>query len=201
MGLDIAQLRAPRPTTTRITWEGEEVVVIYDRNAFTMDLTESTFSVPIMQRLVQVLLGWDVLQEGRSWQPEERADPIWDTRVRELRVLRAATEKATRVLRETQAALAEGAALDRAALEQAQALTDEERADANAEPPTEAERRAAYQAAWSTILEQLPREFVRAVDRGILDDFLGESWRAQRSGNGSAPTANTGGGPGGTTTR
>lgn len=175
MPLTFDRLRTPKPTETVIFWEGEELHITYDRAAFTVDLAESVYTMPIRQRLVQVLLYWDLLKDGQPWVPDGRDDPCWIEKVYELRVLRAVATKG-------------------------EPLTEEERAMTRATMPSADERLAAYHAAWDAILVQLPREFVRAVDGGILDDFLGVSWRGAPSGNGSEPAGATGGGRGGTTT-
>jgi len=175
MPLTFDKLRAPKPAETVITWEGDELHVVYDRAAFTVEMYENIYSTPIRQRLVQVLISWDLLKDGQPWVPDGRGDPSWTEKVYEMRELRALAVKGG-------------------------PLTDEERRATHATVPTDEERLAAYRAAWDAILAQLPREFVRAVDGGVLDDFLGVSWRGGRSANGSAPAANTGAGPGGTTT-
>jgi hypothetical protein len=175
MPLTFDRLRAPKPAQTTIDWDGEELHITYDRAAFTVELAERVYSMPIRQRLTQVLLGWDLFMDGKPWQPEDRDDPLWYDRVHELQALRAVALKG-------------------------EPLTDSERGAIWEATPTAEERLAAYRAAWDAILVQLPREFVRAVDGGILDDFLGGNWRGGVSANGSAPAAATGGGPGGTTT-
>jgi hypothetical protein len=177
MSLTFDQLRTPKPTETLVVWDGQDLHVTYDRNAFTIDVIESVYRMPIRQRLVQVLIGWDLLRDGQPWQPEPRDHPGWDAIVlarREMTALVAAGEDTP--------------------------LEETERATLYAPPITTAERDEAYQDAWGAILVQLPREFVKAVDTGVLDDFLGVSWRVVTSVNGSAPPANTGVDRGGTTT-
>jgi hypothetical protein len=175
MALTLDRLRAPKPAEAQIVYEGEELHITYDRAAFTVELVEGVYGMPIRQRLVQVLLGWDLLKDGVPWQPADRDDPSWYDRVHDLQEMRAAVEKG-------------------------EPLTDAERGAIWEAIPTSGERHAAYRAAWDAILVQLPREFVRAVDGGILDDFLGVSWRGAASANGSAQAASMGGGHGGTTT-
>jgi len=176
MSLTFDQLRTPKPTETLIVWDGQDLHVTYDRNAFTIDLIESVYRMPIRTRLVQVLIGWDLIKDGQPWQPEPRDHPGWDAIVlarREMRALVAAG--------------------------QSEPLSETERAELYAPPITDMARLGAYQDAWDAILVQLPREFVKAVDTGVLDDFLGVSWRVVASANGAAPTADTGAGRGGTT--
>jgi hypothetical protein len=175
MALTLDRLRAPKPAEAQIVYEGEELHITYDRAAFTVELVEGVYSMPIRQRLVQVLLYWDLLRDGQPWVPEGRDDPIWRDRARDLRVMRAVAEKG-------------------------EPLTDTERGAVREATPTVEECQAAYRAAWDAILVQLPREFVRTIDGGILDDFLGVSWRGAASANGSAQAASMGGGHGGTTT-
>lgn len=175
MPLSLEKIRTPKPAETVIIWEDEELHITYDRNAFTADMYERIYTTPIRERLTQVLLYWDLLKDGQPWVPNGRDDPCWTEKVYELRALRAATTKG-------------------------EPLTDEEYAMTRATLPSIDERLAAYRAAWDAILAQLPRDFVKAVDGGILDDFLGVSWRGRISANGSAPAASTGDGRGGTTT-
>lgn len=177
MSLTFDQLRAPKPTETLIVWEGQDLHVTYDRSAFTIDLVESVYRMPIRARLVQVLIGWDLLKDGQPWQPEVKGHPGWDAIVLARREMRALVASGQNVPNE-----------------------ESERANLYAPPITADERDEAYHDAWDAILVQLPREFVKAVDTGVLDDFLGVSWRVDRSANGSAPPANMGAAPGGTTT-
>lgn len=174
MPLTFDRLREPKPAEAMIVYEGDELHITYDRAAFTVELVEGVYSAPIRQRLTQVLLGWDLLKDGRPWQPPDRGNSSWAEKVYELRELRAVVEKG-------------------------EPLADTERGTTRADVPTTEECQAAYRAAWDAILVQLPREFVRAVDGGILDDFLGASWRGAASANGAVPTASTGAGRGGMT--
>jgi hypothetical protein len=140
-----------------VVWEGQDLHVTYDRAAFTIEMTEGVYTMPIRQRLIQVLLSWDLLRGGQPWQPPPQDDPGWDAIV--------------------QAARPDGADV---------ALS------------TADERSAAYESAWNDIIVQLPRAFVRAVDTGVLDDFLGLTWRGAISANGSGTMAGSVGSIGGT---
>jgi len=175
MALTFEKLRTPKPMQIVIPWEGDDLHVTYDRAAFTIEQVEGVYTTPIRQRLIQVLIGWDLLRDGIAWQPEPRDHPGWDAIAlarRELRAISAAGGSTP--------------------------LDDDTRAALHADPVTTDERRQAYDDAWEAILVQLPREFVKAVDGGILDDFLGVAWRGVSSVNGSAPTASTDAAPGGT---
>ncbi len=176
MPLELSAVRAPKPTEALIVWEGQHLHVVYDRNAFTTDLVESIYTMPLRRRLVQVLIGWDLIKDGQPWQPEPRDHAGWDTIALARREMRAVVASGT-----------------------SEVLGDAQRTALYAEPITADERKQAYEDAWEAILMQLPREFVKAVDTGVLDDFLGVSWRAVTSANGSARPASTGAAPGGTT--
>jgi transposase len=154
--ISFESLRTPRPMDIVVVWEGQDLHVTYDRAAFTIEMTEGVYRMPIRERMARVLLGWDLLKGGQPWQPLPKDDPSWDAAI--------------------QAARPEGA---------------------DVTPSTTEERERAYQAAWDAILLQLPRPFVRAVDTGVLDDFLGVSWRGAISANGSAPTRASAGSTGG----
>jgi len=147
----------PKPTPITVVFEGQDLRLVYDRAAFTMDMTENFRNMPIRTRLRSVLLSWDLLKDGVPWQPLPKDDPSWEEII--------GSEGESRVA-------------------------------------TPAERDSAYAAAWDDILGQLPRDFVFAVDAGVLDDFLGLIWRGRISANGSAPApvTPTGGSTGGMTT-
>lgn len=163
--ISFESLRAPKPMEITVVWEGQDLHVTYDRAAFTIEMTEGVYGMPIRERMSRVLLGWDLLKAGQPWQPPAKDDPIWE-----------ATIQAAR----------------------AQAVTtDSERGEACA-PITDDERAQAYRAAWNDIITQLPRTFIRAVDTGVLDDFLGVSWRGAVSANGSAVTGASAASTGGT---
>lgn len=132
--ISFESLRAPKPSAITVVWEGQDLHVTYDRAAFTIEMTEGIYAMPIKQRMARVMMGWDLLKDGQPWQPADD-------------------------------------------------LPADERAEA-----------------WDAILLQLPRAFVRAVDTGILDDFLGVSWRGATSANGSAPPVASAGSLGGTHT-
>lgn len=176
MPITFEEMRTPRPMEITVSWKGQSLDVTYDRAACTMEITENYRLMSIRERMSRVLLGWDLLKAGVSWQPLPKDDESWETTIR-----------ADRVLRALAASTAE------------RPLTDADRADLAARPITFEERGRAYSAAWVSILLQLDPEFVRTVDGGILDDFLGLSWRGKISANGSAPMASTGGSTGGTT--
>jgi len=146
--ISFESLRTPKPMDITVVWEGQDLHVTYDRAAFTIEMTENIYSMPIRERMSRVLLGWDLLKAGQPWQPLPKDDPSWY-------------------------------AID-------------------AEPASWEERETAYRAAWAAILLQLDRTFVRAVDTGVLDDFLGVSWRGAISANGSAAAGALGGSTGGT---
>jgi len=165
--ISFESLRAPKPMDIVVVWEGQDLHVTYDRAAFTLEMTEGVYGMPIRERMRRVLLGWDLLKAGVPWQPPQRDDPSWVDTI--------------------QAARGPG-------------LTDSERGELAQEPITAAERDHAYQDAWDAILTQLPRAFVRAVDTGVLDDFLGVTWRGALSANGLAVVAGSAGSTGGMNT-
>jgi len=168
-------LRTPRPIEIVVTWESQELHVTYDRAAFVVEMTEGVYGMPIRERMRRVLLGWDLLKGGQPWQPTPKEDEVW-----EKAVYAARTERA------------------QAGRDADHPLTDADRRDIAQQPISFAERATVYESAWDAIIAQLPRAFIRAVDTGILDDFLGVIWRGATSANGSAPAVASGGSFGGT---
>lgn len=173
--ISFESLRAPKPTPITVVWQGQDLHVTYDRNACTMEITENISFMPIRQRQSKLLLGWDLLKAGVNWQPPDKDDPSWEAVIQDRRVAQALRGRET-------------------------PLSESEAGELALSPITFEERAAAYEAAWSAILLQLDRDFVRAIDAEILDDFLGVSWRRRISANGSAPIASTDASPGGTST-
>jgi len=171
--ISFERLRAPKPTAITVVWEGEDLHVIYDRAAFTIEVTENIYTMPVRERMRRVLLGWDLLRGGVPWQPPDQDDPGWDATIPALRVTLARAGRDT-------------------------PLSELEADELAAQPITFDDRARAYQAAWDAILLQLDRTFVRAVDTGVLDDFLGVSWRGAVSANGSAVTGDSARARGGT---
>lgn len=177
MPLNFEEMRAPRPMIIPVDWKGQQLDVTYDRAAFTMEVIEERYRMSIRDRMARVLIGWDLLKAGVPWQPLPKDDESWEKTIHADRILRAlAVSTAERP------------------------LTDTDRAELAARPITFEERERAYTDAWNTILIQLDRDFVRAVDTAVLDDFLGVNWRAGISVNGSAPTGASAGSIGGTKT-
>lgn len=174
MPLSFESMRAPKATPITMVYEGQDLRLIYDRAACTMEITENIGAMGIRERVSKLLIGWDMLKAGVPWQPLPADDESWEKGIHADRLQRALAGR-----------------------DAEHSLTEAERADLAAQPVTFEERRALYVAAWNTILLQLPREFVRAVDAEILDDFLGVIWRRRISANGSAPIASSAGSPGG----
>lgn len=181
--ISFESLRAPKPMAIVVVWEGQDLHVTYDRAAFTIEMTEGVYAMPIRRRLSRVLLGWDLTRASVSWQPPPKDDPNWDTLIQADRL---------RAVKARHASALEG--------DLPAPLSDAERSEVMDAPITWEERAAAYEAAWDAILLQIDRTFVRAVDTGVLDDFLGVSWRGAISANGSAATGALGGSIGGTST-
>lgn len=166
MPISVDAVQAPKPARIVVHFNGEELNVTYDRNAITNAMVESLFQTPIRARLGLMLLEWDLLQNGQPWQPAPLSDPVWREKAEAQRLADALAHKA---LPEVNEALI--------AKVQTHELTADEQSTALATPITATERRAQYTDAWDEIFRLLPRDFLRAVDEGVLDDFLGKGWR------------------------
>lgn len=161
---DLSTIRAPRPATVKVAWGDEVINVTYNRAAFSIALVENVYRMAIRDRVKQVILGWDITLNGEPWQPQPIEHPAWDAVVNARREIQALAERQR--------------AGDNAS------LSEDERAALQAPTISPAERQSAYEDAWDAYLVQLDREVVRAIDTGVLDDFLGVSWRGATSGNG-----------------
>lgn len=174
MPLSFEDMRAQRPMTIPVEWKGQSLDVTYDRAAFTMEMTENRRFMPIRDRMSRVLIGWDLLKAGVPWQPLPKSDETW--------------EKAVHAERLRQAQDGRGAD---------NPLTDADRTEIAQMPISFEDREHVYANAWLAILLQLDPEFVRTVDAGVLDDFLGGTGRSRISANGSAPMGASAGSIGG----
>lgn len=161
---DLSTIRAPRPATVKVVWGDEVINVTYNRGAFSIALVENVYRMAIRDRVKQVLLAWDITSNGEPWQPQPIEHPAWDAVVYARREIQALA--------------------DRQRAGNSAPLTEDERASLQAPTIAPAEKQAAYEDAWEAYLVQLDREVVRAIDTGVLDDFLGASWRGATSGNG-----------------
>lgn len=145
----------PCPAIVPLVFDGEDLTVTYNVSACTPELLDTVGRTPARVILSQLLVSWEVLDEGRPYQPEAEADPVWAERALE----RRQAERAAAYDRLPASARAYSPPL-------------------NDSPPSAAERRAAYVAAWEAILRQLPQDFLGMVLGAILDDlFAGKSRR------------------------
>ena len=158
---DFTAIRAAKPTTCTAPTEIGPVRVTYDRNAFVGSITAVT--TPRRLRLSRVLLGWDVTNEGAAWQPHDASDlDHWEGVVR--------ADRATLRAERDRQISARAALTPEAAGKLPTLFADPPADDA---PVTWEERRNAYALAWRGLLDQLPPDFITALDDGVLDDFLG----------------------------
>lgn len=184
---ELETIKRPLPTKVTAQTEAGPVETHYDRNAVTGAIQNAIYSMPIRERLSRLLVGWDVTMNGECWQPESLENiGHWQG------VIRAQREQAHvawTALKSQRAALTPEAALALPPLGDEPIAPDA--------PMTVQDRRAAYSAAWRAILDELPNDFVKAIDDEVLDDFLGGRWRMNATGRGlpQASTA-TGSGPG-----
>lgn len=71
---DLAALARPVPATIPVDVDGTEILVIYNRSAFTADRVSRVFAEPITIRLCDVLLDWDITDAGAPLVPRQGAD-------------------------------------------------------------------------------------------------------------------------------
>lgn len=184
---DFDTIRSPQPTRVTAQTDAGPVLLHYDRNAVIGAVQSAIYTMPIRDRLARLLLDWDVTMHGEPWHPEALEDVThWQGVIREER---EQAHAAWTALKARHDALTPEAVASAIAAKTLRPLGAEPVAiDA---PITTQDRRTAYSAAWRAFLDELPNDFVQALDDEVLDDFLGGRWRMKDMATGSPPKAAT----------
>lgn len=81
MPINRERITQPCPAVVPLTFDGEELTVIYNVSACTPEVLDTIGRAPARQVLSQLLIAWEVLDNGVPWQPAPESDPIWTQRV------------------------------------------------------------------------------------------------------------------------
>lgn len=81
MAITKDRITQPSPVVVPVSFDGEELTVTYNISACTPELLDTVGRAPARVILSQLLVAWEVLDEGRPYQPAPESDPIWAQRV------------------------------------------------------------------------------------------------------------------------